>query len=149
MEDTALLDSGEERYELDAPELGPKPVRSLLRRRSPLATPARQIAALDAIPLADRPFGGDFDVALRESGWSRLQPLSVEIFQINVGKLCNMTCRHCHVDAGPDRVREMMDRETVEACLQALDQTFRCRQHHRRSAGVVISTIVNIFTGNT
>ncbi len=30
----------------------------------------------------------------------------VEIFQINLGKLCNMACRHCHVDAGPDRWRE-------------------------------------------
>ncbi len=34
-----------------------------------------------------------------------------------------MTCRHCHVDAGPDRVREVMTRETVDACLTALDRT--------------------------
>jgi radical SAM/Cys-rich protein len=43
--------------------------------------------------------------------------------QINLGKLCNMTCRHCHVDAGPDRTAEVMSRETIEACLQALDRT--------------------------
>jgi radical SAM/Cys-rich protein len=50
-------------------------------------------------------------------------PSAVDIFQINVGKLCNMTCRHCHVDAGPDRTDQMMSRETVELCLAALDRT--------------------------
>ena len=34
-----------------------------------------------------------------------------------------MTCAHCHVDAGPDKVRENMDRDTVEACLRALEKT--------------------------
>ncbi len=34
-----------------------------------------------------------------------------------------MTCRHCHVDAGPDRVTENMDRVTVDQCLNALDKT--------------------------
>ena len=34
-----------------------------------------------------------------------------------------MTCRHCHVDAGPDRVAENMDRETIDLCLAALDKT--------------------------
>ena len=52
-----------------------------------------------------------------------LRTAGVEIFQINVGKLCNMTCRHCHVDAGPDRWQEVMDSETVDACLEALDPT--------------------------
>ncbi len=45
-----------------------------------------------------------------------LRPTRIEIFQINVGKLCNQTCRHCHVDAGPER-REVMTRETMELCL--------------------------------
>jgi radical SAM/Cys-rich protein len=34
-----------------------------------------------------------------------------------------MTCRHCHVDAGPDRTDQMMSRETVDLCLAALDRT--------------------------
>jgi radical SAM/Cys-rich protein len=34
-----------------------------------------------------------------------------------------MTCRHCHVDAGPDRTAEMMSRGTVDLCLAALDRT--------------------------
>lgn len=38
------------------------------------------------------------------------------ILQINVGKLCNLTCMHCHVNAGPGR-KEIMTRETVERIL--------------------------------
>jgi radical SAM/Cys-rich protein len=34
-----------------------------------------------------------------------------------------MTCRHCHVDSGPDRVEENMSRDTIDACLRALDKT--------------------------
>jgi radical SAM/Cys-rich protein len=49
-----------------------------------------------------------------------LTPGAVAALQINVGKLCNQTCRHCHVDAGPDRT-EVMSRETMAACLRALD----------------------------
>src|SRR5690606_1766764 len=48
-----------------------------------------------------------------------LRAAGVEVLQVNVGKLCNQTCRHCHVDAGPDR-REVMTRETMAACLDAL-----------------------------
>src|SRR2546423_12990769 len=36
-----------------------------------------------------------------------------EILQVNVGKLCNLTCMHCHVNAGPKR-REIMTRETID-----------------------------------
>ncbi|HEX5057628.1 MAG TPA: arsenosugar biosynthesis radical SAM (seleno)protein ArsS [Gammaproteobacteria bacterium] len=48
-----------------------------------------------------------------------LKPTRIEILQVNVGKLCNQTCRHCHVDAGPDR-SEIMTRETMEQCLDLL-----------------------------
>ncbi len=48
-----------------------------------------------------------------------LTPLSVETLQVNVGKLCNQACKHCHVDAGPKRT-EMMSRETVDRCLEIL-----------------------------
>lgn len=81
-----------------------------------------QIATLNQVDLSSMPQQGDFDQTLQIHGWDNLQPTTLEIFQINVGKLCNMTCRHCHVDAGPDRTQENMDRETIEACLQALDQ---------------------------
>ena len=39
--------------------------------------------------------------------------------QINVGKFCNQTCRHCHVDAGPDR-QEIMSSDVVDQCLDRL-----------------------------
>lgn len=48
-----------------------------------------------------------------------LKPTSVEIFQVNMGKMCNQVCKHCHVDAGPDR-KEIMTRETMQQCLNAL-----------------------------
>jgi sulfatase maturation enzyme AslB (radical SAM superfamily) len=48
-----------------------------------------------------------------------LKPTRIDIFQVNVGKLCNQTCKHCHVDAGPDR-KEVMTRETLQQCLDIL-----------------------------
>ena len=110
-------------HELARPEAGPRPTTSLAARRSPLAEPKRQIAALEAVDLSGKAFDGDFDAALSACGAAPLAAAAVEILQINLGKLCNMTCRHCHVDAGPDRWREVMDRATVDACLAALDRT--------------------------
>jgi radical SAM/Cys-rich protein len=98
-------------------------VRSLHARGAPLASEERQRALVDSVDLSAAPAGGDFARALAGSGWPRLGPAAVEIFQINLGRLCNMTCRHCHVDAGPDRTTEVMSRETVDACLAALDRT--------------------------
>ncbi len=48
-----------------------------------------------------------------------LAPVSVEILQINITKLCNQACRHCHVDSSPKRT-EQMDRRTVDRILQIL-----------------------------
>lgn len=50
-----------------------------------------------------------------------LKPAATTILQVNVGKMCNQTCRHCHVDAGPDR-KEIMTRETMQLCLDALSR---------------------------
>jgi radical SAM/Cys-rich protein len=63
-----------------------------------------------------------FDAALAACGRVPLHASGIQVLQINVGKLCNQTCRHCHVDAGPDR-REVMDRDTVEACLGVIGRT--------------------------
>lgn len=38
------------------------------------------------------------------------------IMQVNVGRLCNQECKHCHVEAGPDRT-EIMKKEVMQACL--------------------------------
>ncbi len=56
-----------------------------------------------------------FDTALAESG-QVLRRARPEILQVNVGKLCNLTCSHCHVNAGPKR-KEIISRETVDRIL--------------------------------
>ena len=53
-----------------------------------------------------------------------LKPTRVEIFQVNIGKMCNQVCRHCHVDAGPDR-KEIMTRETMQHCIYVLEQNLQ------------------------
>lgn len=58
-----------------------------------------------------------FSNKLKEHKLGKIKPTAVEIFQINIGKLCNQTCAHCHVDAGPDRKEENMDKATLEKCL--------------------------------
>lgn len=60
-----------------------------------------------------------FQQKLEASGLFPLKPAQPEIFQINVGKMCNQVCKHCHVDAGPDR-KEIMTRETMLQCLSIL-----------------------------
>ena len=101
---------------------GPRATRSLAARDNPLAPPERQMQMLTGLR---RPNGQsyEFEHTLAEHGWEVLRPAKLEYFQVNLGKLCNMTCRHCHVDAGPDRVEENMNLDTVKACLRALDQT--------------------------
>jgi radical SAM/Cys-rich protein len=108
-----------ESLDLDSPRAGPKPTRSLRSRGSPLVPAREQLRILSELDLP----GGDFRGRLPEAGRRALRPSELEILQINLGRLCNMTCRHCHVDAGPDRVAENMDRETVDLCLAALDRT--------------------------
>ncbi len=63
-----------------------------------------------------------FAQKLRQSGLLPLKTTGTTVFQMNLGKMCNQVCRHCHVDAGPDR-REIMTRATMEQCLTALAST--------------------------
>jgi radical SAM/Cys-rich protein len=93
-------------------------VVSLQSRRDPLASGDRQRALLRQLPIVR-----EFEDALATTaGLSPLRPTGIDILQINVGKLCNQTCRHCHVDAGPDR-EEVMTRETFEHVLAVLRRT--------------------------
>ena len=50
-----------------------------------------------------------------------LPPLSIETLQVNVTKLCNQVCRHCHVDASPSRT-EKMSAEGIAKCLEILER---------------------------
>ena len=93
------------------------PLPSLLQRRSPLAPGEAQRTLLRRLPLA-----AEFHHHLADAGLHPLRPTTIDVLQVNVGKLCNQTCRHCHVDAGPDR-DEVMSRETMALCLDALART--------------------------
>ncbi|MGD9629667.1 MAG: arsenosugar biosynthesis radical SAM (seleno)protein ArsS [Pyrinomonadaceae bacterium] len=52
-------------------------------------------------------------------GRAQLRSNAIDILQVNVGKLCNQACKHCHVDASPKRT-EIMSRETVDEVLRVL-----------------------------
>ena len=78
-------------------------LKSLKNRKSPLAESKRQVSFLArSIPGVD-----SFVQKLATSQFKHLTPDKLEILQINLGYMCNMTCEHCHVDAGPDR-KEIM-----------------------------------------
>jgi len=51
-----------------------------------------------------------------------LRHTKTEVLQINVGKLCNLTCVHCHVNAGPKR-KEIMTRETIDHIIDWFAKT--------------------------
>jgi radical SAM/Cys-rich protein len=87
---------------------------TLQRQRHPLAAGEAQRRVLAALPLSQ-----SFETALADTGLEPLHPTGIEVLQMNVGKRCNQTCGHCHVDAGPDRT-EMMSAEVVDACLGVL-----------------------------
>jgi radical SAM/Cys-rich protein len=90
---------------------------SLLGQHNPLASSSEQLKVL-----ADSGTRLPFDAQMDRVGLSPLRATGITIFQINVGKLCNQTCRHCHVDAGPDR-SETMSLDTAEECIRALAMT--------------------------
>jgi len=52
------------------------------------------------------------------------KPVSIETLQVNITKLCNQACHHCHVDASPKRTEEM-DQRTVDRCLEILTENER------------------------
>jgi radical SAM/Cys-rich protein len=86
---------------------------SLLQIRHPLASPRRQLEVLEGCGAPA------FESLLERHGLPRLRTSTIDVLQVNVGKLCNQTCAHCHVDAGPDR-REQMSRETAGHVVELL-----------------------------
>ena len=94
------------------------PVKSLKAQKSQLGESAFQLKVLNDKEL----LGNDlplFQDKLKEINLYPLKPTKLEIFQINVGKMCNQVCKHCHVDAGPDR-KEIMTRETMQQCVDII-----------------------------
>jgi radical SAM/Cys-rich protein len=62
----------------------------------------------------------DFETQLRKAG-IELPPLALDTLQVNITRLCNQQCRHCHVDASPART-EMMSDEGIARCLEILER---------------------------
>lgn len=94
-------------------------IATLNRQQHSLAKSQKQLEILDDHDAIGIP---SFQEKLETAGLFPLLPVGVDIFQVNVGKMCNQTCKHCHVDAGPDR-REIMTRETMQQVLGALDKS--------------------------
>ncbi len=61
----------------------------------------------------------DFDATLRDHSLGPLRRGAPRTLQINVGKLCNQACHHCHVDAGPGR-KEQMSAPVAERLMEVL-----------------------------
>jgi radical SAM/Cys-rich protein len=90
---------------------------SLKARANPLASATEQLRIL-----AGPSRLALFEEKMRGAGLFPLNATGITVFQLNVGKLCNQTCHHCHVDAGPDR-KEIMTREIAELSIRALART--------------------------
>lgn len=88
--------------------------KSMLAFGEELAEPAAQLSVLN-----DSNGFAKFDDKISQLGLYPLKTTGIEIFQVNIGKMCNQVCKHCHVDAGPDR-KEIMSKETMQDCLDAL-----------------------------
>lgn len=88
-------------------------VKSLHARGAELADTQVQLRVLhDADVVALPAFGR----TLADHGLPALTPTRMRVLQLNVGKMCNQSCKHCHVDAGPDRT-EKMSRELLQTCI--------------------------------
>jgi radical SAM/Cys-rich protein len=91
-----------------------------IRNKSMMASGEKLANAEEQLKIINQSSGiPSFDTKLESSGNGHLTSGKIEIFQVNIGKMCNQVCKHCHVDAGPDR-REIMTKETMELCLSAL-----------------------------
>lgn len=73
------------------------------------------VTANARLPLA--PLAPDFAATLERHGLPRLERSRVTTLQVNVGRLCNMACQHCHVDAGPKRT-EVMPAHVADRVLE-------------------------------
>jgi radical SAM/Cys-rich protein len=61
-----------------------------------------------------------FDATLQQHSLPVLTREAVTTLQVNVGRLCNLACHHCHVDAGPRRT-EIMPEHVVDRLIALLD----------------------------
>lgn len=90
---------------------------TLKRAKHWLSSPEEQIKILSDHKSINIP---SFESKIQDMLMKSLKPIGIDVFQVNVGKMCNQVCKHCHVDAGPDR-KEIMTRETMQQILDALE----------------------------
>ncbi|MEZ6095314.1 MAG: arsenosugar biosynthesis radical SAM protein ArsS [Pirellulaceae bacterium] len=88
-------------------------MKTLYRIGHHLASPTAQKELLASRQTS---IGMSFDECLNQNGLERLNARAIDVLQINVGRVCNQVCHHCHVDAGPDR-KERMGFETAKAVM--------------------------------
>ena len=62
----------------------------------------------------------NFEALLKQHN-IKLAPRSIDTLQVNLTRLCNQVCRHCHVDSSPTRT-EMLSSEGIVKCLEILEQ---------------------------
>jgi radical SAM/Cys-rich protein len=67
----------------------------------------------------ENPRDFSFDAELNRHGLAPLTRVEPRTLQVNVGKVCNQACHHCHVDAGPART-EKMDRRVAHRVIEVL-----------------------------
>ncbi len=63
----------------------------------------------------------DFLSTLRQHGLGEIYRAPLSVLQVNLGRLCNQACEHCHVDAGPKR-KEIMSRNTMQRIVDWCSQ---------------------------
>ena len=85
---------------------------------SPTLAPAAQLELLEqALPEAL-----DFEHHLTGAGGALPVRGPLRVLQLNLGKLCNMRCSHCHVDSGPHQGHTQMADAVVEQCIAAMER---------------------------
>ena len=79
--------------------------------------PVKQIEVLEGLTDADT-----FYSKLKTTDLYPLRANGIQILQINVGKRCNMSCKHCHVEAGPERT-EVMPEGIFKKCFEIIENS--------------------------
>lgn len=86
--------------------------------RSPALSPAEQLQLLEqALPETL-----EFPQHLAAEGLTLPLRGPLRVLQLNLGKLCNMRCSHCHVDAGPHQGHTQMADAVVDQCIAAMER---------------------------
>ncbi len=93
-------------------------IKSLKARAHEFSATEKQLQQLNSGPFEAGSLDS-FQQHLQRTNQYPLKPSKLEIFQVNVGYMCNQVCKHCHVDAGPDR-KEIMTQETMQQCINVI-----------------------------